>query len=204
VSFDDPAWLAQERQWLEALRGSDGRACDRAFDSLFDAYAQPLYRRILLPRLGDAAAAEDALSETFRKAFEGLARYEHRGAGLWPYLATIAINQAHDMHRAQGRRARLLASFQAFLAPVQAAPTEEPDVAALGVAVKDVLAAINPRYRRALELRFLEERPREQCAALLEVKLGTFDVLLLRALRAFRAKWQDNQGTTAHEATDAR
>ena len=55
---------------------------------------------------------------------------------------------------------------------------------------RNVLAAISPRYRRAIELRFLEDRPREQCAALLEVKLGTFDVLLLRALRAFRQAWE--------------
>ena len=52
------------------------------------------------------------------------------------------------------------------------------------------LGAINPRYSRALTLRFLEDRPRADCAALLDVKLGTFDVLLLRAVRAFRAQWQ--------------
>ena len=56
-----------------------------------------------------------------------------------------------------------------------------------------MLARLNPRYRRALELRFFEERSRQECAAALEVKLGTFDVLLLRALRAFRKEW-DHDG----------
>jgi RNA polymerase sigma-70 factor (ECF subfamily) len=52
-----------------------------------------------------------------------------------------------------------------------------------------VLERLNDRYRRAIELRFLEELSRESCAAALDVKLGTFDVLLLRALRAFRKDW---------------
>ena len=52
-----------------------------------------------------------------------------------------------------------------------------------------MLEAINPRYRRAIELRFLEDKSREECAGAMEVKLGTFDVLLLRALRAFRKEW---------------
>jgi DNA-directed RNA polymerase specialized sigma24 family protein len=82
-----------------------------------------------------------------------------------------------------------------LLAPLgPAAPGDEVDLPALRAAVAAVLAAIHPRYRRALELRFFEERPREECAAVLEVKPATFDVLLLRALRAFRGKWQDSTG----------
>jgi RNA polymerase sigma factor (sigma-70 family) len=202
VSFDDPAWLAQERQWLKALRGGDGRA----FDHLFQAYAQPLYRRVLLPKLGDAAAAEDALAETFRKLIESLDRYQDQGKGLWPYLATIASNQAHDAHRQRGRTGRALASFEALLAPLQAAasapaaPDDAPQRAALSAAVERVLAAINPRYRHAIELRFFQDRGREECAALLEVKLGTFDVLLLRALRAFRQRWQEIVGAPPEAA----
>ncbi|MCB9624549.1 MAG: hypothetical protein H6723_14645 [Sandaracinus sp.] len=52
------------------------------------------------------------------------------------------------------------------------------------------LDALNPRYRQAIELRFFDERERQDCADLLEVKLGTFDVLILRALRAFRKEWE--------------
>jgi RNA polymerase sigma factor (sigma-70 family) len=190
VSFDDPAWLAQERQWLDSLKRGDGRACER----IFAAYAQPLYRRVLLPRLGERAAAEDALAETFRKFVERIGDYQDRGKGLWPYLATIAVNQAHDVHRERSRSGRALASFEALLAPLQAAPAAPDagvDRAALAAAVERVLAALNPRYRKAIELRFFQEREREECATLLEVKLGTFDVLLLRALRSFRERWQE-------------
>ncbi len=45
---------------------------------------------------------------------------------------------------------------------------------------------MNDRYAAALRLRLLEDRTREECAELLEVKVGTFDVLLHRACKAFK------------------
>ena len=199
MTFDDPAWLAQERQWLEALAGGDARA----FDRIFEAFAGPLYRRVLLPRLGDPAAAEDALGETFRRALERLSRYEDRGKGLWPYLSTIAINLAHDVHRERARRSRALASFESLLAPLADAgpgPGDGPDQAKVREAVSGVLGALNPRYRQAIELRFFAEHGREECARLMEVKVGTFDVLLLRALRSFRERWQEIVGAPPEAA----
>jgi RNA polymerase sigma-70 factor (ECF subfamily) len=59
------------------------------------------------------------------------------------------------------------------------------------VAVQSTLGQINARYREAISLRFLEDQSREACAARLGVKVGTFDVLLLRALRAFRKRWEE-------------
>jgi RNA polymerase sigma factor (sigma-70 family) len=196
VTFDDPAWLAEERRWLEAFGRGDGRA----FDHLFQAFASPLYYRILLPRLGDPAAAEDALGETFRKAFERLPRFEDRGKGLWPYLVTIATNQANDVHRQRARQGRALGRWEALVAPLLPAAVPGPDQdlgTDVRAAVEEVLAVINPRYRRALELRFFEERGREECAALLAVKVGTFDVLLLRALRSFREHWPPAEAAAA-------
>ena len=58
--------------------------------------------------------------------------------------------------------------------------------------------ATGPR-RRALELRFFEERARPECAEALGVKIGTFDVVLLRALRAFRREWTAAVGAAPEE-----
>jgi RNA polymerase sigma-70 factor, ECF subfamily len=199
VTFDDPAWLAQERQWLDALARGDARA----FDRIYQAFAGPLYRRVLLPKLGDPAAAEDALAETFRRALERLPSFEDRGKGLWPYLATIATNLAHDVHRERARRGRALASFESLLAPLMAevpTPVDGPDQAKVRAAVAGVLEALNPRYRQAIELRFFAEHSREECARRLEVKVGTFDVLLLRALRSFRERWQEIVGAPPEAA----
>ena len=49
-----------------------------------------------------------------------------------------------------------------------------------------VLKTMNPRYAAVLRMRLLEDRDRHACAEALDVKLGTLDVLLFRACKAFR------------------
>jgi RNA polymerase sigma factor (sigma-70 family) len=191
VTFHDPAWLQEERRCLDELRRGDRSA----FTRLYRAFAQPLYARVLLPKLGDREAAEDVLAETFRIMVEKLDHYEDRGGSIWSWLATIAANKARDVERERARRGQALRGFAQLSAPLFEAAVPGPgdgagDAARLQAAVAQVMDELNPRYRRALTLRFLEDRPRVECAELLELKIGTFDVLLLRALRAFRERWQ--------------
>jgi RNA polymerase sigma-70 factor (ECF subfamily) len=189
--FNHPDRLAAERRWIAAVRQGD-RA---AFAELYRAFAGALYAEVLLPRLGDAAAAEDALAETFRAALEHWSEYRDEGVSMWFWLARIAANKAIDQQRMGARRRRALASAEAMLAPFRDGrdPTAELhgflDGPALRGQIDRVLGQINPRYRRVLELRFLEGRGRNECAELLAVRVASFDVLLLRALRAFRTHW---------------
>lgn len=182
-----------ERELVARLRQGE-RA---ALAALWDAHAGPLYERVLLPRLGTAALAEDALAETFRTLVEDVARYEDQGLGLWPWLRRVAIGKAIDLHRKRARAQRALDRYAAAMAPLlgpaeapQGALDEAEDAARIRAAVAATFERINPRYRRALELRFFEERPRADCAAALEVTVATFDVVLLRAVRAFRGAWE--------------
>jgi RNA polymerase sigma-70 factor (ECF subfamily) len=189
VTFTDPAWLEEERGCLVALRRGDRKA----FERLYAVMAPPLYARVLLPRLGDPQAAEDVLSETFARLCERPHDYEDRGGSVWSWLATIAANGARDLHRARARGGRALVGYESLLAPLVGVPTGIDEAALDGPKLREAVAAalgrVNPRYRRALELRFFEDRERADCAAVMDVKVGTFDVLLLRALRAFRAAW---------------
>lgn len=167
-----------------------------AFSELYRVFAPELYRRVLLPRLGSEAAAEDALADTFRAALRQLGTYEPRERGIWPWLARIATNKALDQFRSHASGKRALVRFESLCGPL--ADSSEPassverkrQLEDLRGRIDRVFADLRPRYRRAIELRFFEERTREQCADELEVKLGTFDVILLRALKAFRAAWQ--------------
>jgi len=194
--------LRWERRCLDRARRGDRQA----FAELYEAYAGPLYSRVLMPRLGNPQAAEDALSETFRTLLEKIDRFEDKGVSIWFWLSRIAVNKATDMHRVKGRTSRALASFESLLAPLRHGP-DNPGVAVedrderrrLAARVHTVLESINPRYRRAIELRFLEDRPRQDCADALDVKLGTFDVVLLRALRAFRKEWEAAVGAAEPE-----
>jgi RNA polymerase sigma-70 factor (ECF subfamily) len=196
--LNSPERLRWERRIVQAASSGDRKA----LGELYEAYARLLFQRILLPRLGNAQAAEDALAETFRTAMERLHQFQPDKVSIYFWLARIAVNKATDMHRVKARTSRALASFEGLLAPLVEGGNPEPhdellrqaDLERVRGLVADVLDRINPRYRRAIELRFLMERSREECAAELEVKLGTFDVLLLRALRAFRKEWESATG----------
>lgn len=200
VRFNSPEWLAWEREKVARARGGD-RA---AFGQLYRAFAAPLFAQVLMPRLGNHAAAEDVLAETFRTLLERLDQFDDQGTSIWFWLVRIAVNKATDMHRGRARKSRALVTFEGLLAPVLESPPTPRDVAErasdlaeLSGRVAEALGRINPRYRRALEMRFLHERSRQECADALDMKLGTFDVLLLRAVRSFRVAWGVEGGADA-------
>jgi RNA polymerase sigma factor (sigma-70 family) len=182
--------------WEEACVARARRGDEKAFGELYAAFAQRLYAQVLLPRLGNPHAAEDALAETFRAALEKLDSWQPRGQTWFAWLCRIAINKATDLHRERARTGRALASFEELIGPLRV-----PDDASFALDQKrfatlsrEVLQGLSERYRRAVELRILEEKERADCADALGVTVGNFDVLLLRSLRAFRAAWLERFG----------
>ena len=190
-------WVDAESDNALVVRAQAG---DRdAFSRLYQRFAPELYRRVLMPRCGKPEAAEEALAETFRTVLTSRARYEPHPAGPWPWLSRVAASRAMDGHRAERRKGKALSNFHALVAPlmpeaeVPNEATRARERADLARKVGRVLSDLNPRHRQAIELRFFEELPRETCASRMDLQLGTFDVTLLRALRAFKAAWQSRE-----------
>lgn len=186
--------LAWEKRCLSRIRKGDMQA----FGELYNAFSNRLFTRVLLPLLSDRAAAEDALAETFKTALEKIGTFEEKGVSVFHWLARIGKNKALDMHRSRERTGRALCNFEGMLAPLLGdSPLPgnglqaEEESKRLRQAVASVLEKLNPRYKKVLELRFLQDRSRKKCAEMLELKLGTLDVLVLRALRAFKKEWEE-------------
>ena len=159
-----------------------------------------------MPRLANTAAAEDALAETFRSAMEKFGSYSHRSGGIYPWLVRVAINKATDLHRAKARSGRKIADLARMLEPltVPVSAADElfelrADAGQLQERIAQVMEQLSPRYKQALVLRFFEEQSREDCAKALQVKVGTFDVLILRALRSFQKIWGSTSGISTPE-----
>ncbi len=188
-----PDPLAEERALVERAAAGDRRA----FEQIYRAYARAIFGYVLVPMLGDRDDAEDCLRETFLSAFGALRSYQWKEPGIYPWLKVLAKNKARDLLRASGRRQRLRGSFQehveAFVDGGTDPLDEELQREHLRARIEVVLAEVNPRYARILRLRLLEGRSREDCAAALDVKIGTLDVLLFRACKAFRQAC-DKQG----------
>jgi len=191
--------LPDERTIVERARAGD----KRAFERLYRAYAPTLYAHVLVPMLGDRDDAHDCLRETFLAAHRAIADYEWRGSGIYPWLKVLAKNKARDHLRASERRIRLRGAFAHYLEVLRhhGDPTDAPEQDALRSQIEVVLTTLNPRYARVLRLRMLEDRDRDECARLLEIKVGTLDVLVFRACRAFRIACE-RHGTPLREVID--
>jgi RNA polymerase sigma-70 factor (ECF subfamily) len=178
--------LLRERRAIERAQQGDLAALEPV---LFH-HAEALFAAIL-GRLGDRAAAEDVLKDTFVTAMERISTFTYQGRSIYHWLRQIALNKVIDHHRAAGRRKRLC---QALRAEVQAAEVPEPSHALSAeqerqrarARIEETLHGIHPRYAQAIRLRLCEERPRSECAQALGVSVETFDVILFRAVRAFR------------------
>jgi RNA polymerase sigma-70 factor (ECF subfamily) len=188
-----PQALEDERAVVERAAQGDRRA----FEKIYRAYARVVYGYVLVPMLGDRDDAEDCLRETFLAAHRALAAYTWREPGIYPWLKVLAKNKARDLLRASGRRQRLRGRFEEHLATLGEEATnpaeEEIQRQQLRAQIESVLDSLNPRYARVLVLRLLEDRSREECARLLDVKIGTLDVLLFRACKSFRQACERQQ-----------
>ncbi len=186
---DDLRTLEEERALIERLRAGD-RA---AFGELYGWYGELLWQRAILPRLPNRELAEDCLRDTFRTAMEKLNSFTLKDRSIYFWLHRIAVNKAMDIHRRHRRDRKLhdavVAEGPHTVSSRPAAPDRRLEIEDTRRQVEDALSRINARYARALRLRLLEERPREECAAILGVKVGTFDVILHRAAKAFRKEY---------------
>ena len=188
---------------------SRAQAGDRAaLGELLQKYGQGLYRSVLLPRLGSEAAAKDALAETYAKVVANIAKFTWQNVGFYPWLRTVALRVALDQLRAKKRvvlfeeddLAREL-DATSTATPVEQQLSDHRDREAARRKVEDALAGINPRYARAIRLRVLEERPREDVAKEMGVTPATFDVLLHRAIAALKKSLSENAPDSQMEPT---
>jgi RNA polymerase sigma-70 factor (ECF subfamily) len=183
-----PEELDAERRLCERARTGD----KRALGALLTEHGPRLYRSVLLPRLGSAAAAEEALSLTYLKVVERFAQFQWQNVGVYPWLRVVALRVALDQLRARKREVLFDGADlereidQGEREARDARALEEHDLGVCRRRVEELLGRIHPRYADAIRLRVLEERPRAEAAQALGVTVGTFDVVLHRAMVALR------------------
>jgi RNA polymerase sigma-70 factor (ECF subfamily) len=179
--------LEAERQAVARAQSGD----TSALEPVLARHAESLFS-ILLPRIGDRAHAEDLLKDTFVTAIEKIGTFQWQNRSIFFWLRQIALNKLIDLHRHRGRTQRLVDALRLEVegggesgSADEALIAEEDRRRALA-RIEAAMATLPERYARAIRLRLVEERPREECARALSVQVGNFDVILFRAVRAFR------------------
>ncbi|CAN5145799.1 SigE family RNA polymerase sigma factor [soil metagenome] len=161
--------------------GVRDRPEDDPFARLFFAHAGRLVR--LAGFLG-AADPEDVVQEAFCKVFAGRERLRSGDGDTVRYLTRAVVNEIRDRHRraevARGK-AHLVAATQVFTPPDSGER----------LTVRQAVAALPPRQREAVVLRYWLDLPLDEVARVMGVRTGTAKSQVSRALDALRAWWGD-------------
>jgi RNA polymerase sigma factor (sigma-70 family) len=189
-----------EQDAIDRALVEKAQAGDRtALGELLHKHGPGLYRSVLLPRLGNEASAKEALSETYAKVVANISKFSWQNVGFYPWLRTVALRVALDQLRSKKRLvlfeeddlAREVDSAQAAQGNdgggnLEQQISDQRDRDTARKKVEDALLKINPRYAKAIRLRILDEKPRDEVAAELGVTPSTFDVLLHRAIASLK------------------
>lgn len=180
--------LKEEQGVIERLKAGDRAAAA----TLYEWYSDRIYRQIILPRLPVRELAEDVLKDTFRLVLERIEQFQPQQRSIFFWIRRIAINRAIDVYRAYQRTRRMEERIVAAdavdrtMSQPPPRPDRKPEVDETKDMVRRALEILNPRYAMALQLRLLDDRDREECAEIMNVSIGNFDVILHRACKAFR------------------
>lgn len=151
-------------------------ACRRgdrdAFRLVYEAYKDKVYSMALYFFHGDAATAADVTQQVFLKLMGNITQF--RGdSSFATWLYRLVANACVDgMRRSRGR------TRDADLALVEALPaaaSQEDDIARAETAdaVRSAIAALAPKIRLAILLRYFEGLSYEEMAAVLRCSPGT-------------------------------
>jgi len=143
----------------------------------------------LAARVRDRALAEDLTAETFLAAVRAVK--DDKVADLTiPWLVTVARNKLVDHWRRAAREQRTL---QLAEDPEAMFVDDDLDARFDRRYTREVLAALTPHHRAALTLRYLDGLPVAEVAQHLDRTVHATEALLVRARRAFRARYDEGR-----------
>lgn len=169
----------------DCLRGDTSR-----FASIVNRFQSSVYRYCFYFCLS-APDAEDATMDIFVKVYRALPTFNPR-YGFSAWLFRIAHNHMVEAHRRNKRikKYRLEAVWAAGDAGEGVRPEEVffKDVASGDV--KDMLAALDPKYRAVLMLRYYQDRSYQEIADIMKIKKNTVASLIMRGKKELRRRYE--------------
>jgi len=154
----------------------------QSFDALYRDSARDLYAYVRT-LLGDDAAAEDVTALAFERAYRRRASFNADRGSQRGWLFGIARNAALDELRRRRRAAPLVAELPDEQAP---APEEEAELAVRRSTVRAALAALSPRDRELVALKFHGGLTNAELAAVLGTSESNAGTRLHRAVAKLR------------------
>ena len=147
----------------------------RAFEELYDRHSRIVYG-LVLHILQQASTAEEVVQDIFLQLWRNAAHYDGARGPFLPWLLTLARNRALDQLRLKSERQRRREEQSEQL---PAAAGSRPDFEGnlddqrRAARVRELMSALRPQQRRAIELAYFEGLSHSEIAARLGEPLGT-------------------------------
>jgi RNA polymerase sigma-70 factor, ECF subfamily len=170
------AALADDAQLIAACRRGEARA----MEMLYHQYKRRVFG--MAHRIVGATDAEEVAQEVFVRVFRGLAAFRGDSAlSTWIYRLTVNAALSHLARR--GRRQEVSADDSLVEIPAPPVPERDPGLA---TRIEAALARLPAGYRAILVLHDVEGLSHEECAAILECRVGTCKSQLHKARARMR------------------
>jgi RNA polymerase sigma factor (sigma-70 family) len=179
----------------EKLLINEVKTNNESFVKLYDYY----YPKILgycFRRTLDLNLSKDITSETFLKAFIGIAKYQWKGIPFSSWLFRIASNEMNMLDRKKKYSPDLLTDFKEkglFDVVDKASLDEEKNEVEKQlqqskdfVNVQQKLLLLPVKYQEVIALKYFEEKSIKEIVEILEIKEGTIKSLLSRGIEKLK------------------
>ena len=161
-------------------------ARDDDFVAFVDARSAALLRTARLLTAGDQHAAEDLVQTSLEKAYVAWPRIQRKGAQE-AYVRSIMTRAAIDRTRQRRRRGEVVTDEVPDVPVEPVGPEDRDQVFAL-------LAAVSPRQRAVMVLRYYDDLSEAQIAQALGCSAGAVKSHASRALSVMRSMTTETSG----------
>jgi len=168
----------------ERLLACARRGDDDAFRRLVERH-EPRVARTVIGMIGPGPDADDVGQRTFVRFYRNLDRFRGDSA-LGTYLTRIAINESLRALERRKRTEQRQVSRDDESANLGERSKDDPEEEAIRseirAAVRDAVAALDPKHRAVVTLRMIEGYDTRETAEILDIPYGTVLSRLSRAL----------------------
>jgi len=156
----------------------------RAFDELYNLYADKLYRFIYF-RVDDESLAEDLVAEVFLRVLNRIGDFQGMTtASFSAWLYRIARNLLTDYYRRRSKEETVAFDHTSTMPDPEASPADEAEKRQAHQALHRAIAHLTPDQQQVILFKFFEGMGNAQVAEILGKTEGSVKSLQHRALAA--------------------
>ncbi len=178
---------AMQAEWLEVQAAQRNPA---HFRPLYDRYFEQIFR-FVFKRTADENIASDVCSQVFLKAMQKIGTYQYKGVPFSAWLYRIASNEVAQ-HFRNTQKNRVVTVEDRTFSDLIDEVSEEDDFEKTRKKMLSALQQLKESDMVMIEMRFFEERPFKEIAAILNITESNAKVKTYRILEKMKKIMKKN------------